>query len=250
MLSRAVATMESFSGWSPQARAVIERACIAHGGLERWRRLQLRLEMRALRGMLPSLKGVGRTFPMPGRVVVNPAAQAAVFEDYPTVGTRAHFDRGKIWLEDAAGRRHSGVANHRASFTGWRKWRRWQPLDALYFFGYAATHYHALPFTLLDARLVRHRTGRSGDIITVDLPASLHTHSGRQTFHFDGDGLLRRHDYVAEIIGWWARGAHFWRDYVLVDGFPVACTRHVTARLASLPVPITALHAELVVVGT
>jgi len=238
------------TGWTDQARAVIERACAAHGGEERWRRLDLQLEMRTLTGLVPFIKGVGKTFPMPGRVRINPAAGRAVFEDYPAPGTRAHFDRGTLWLEDPGGRRHSGTANHRASFAGWRKWRRWQPLDALYFFGYAATHYHALPFTLPEARLVRHRARADGDTLTVDLPAALHTHSGRQTFHFDGQGLIRRHDYVAEIVGWWARGAHFWRNYITVDGVPVARTRHVTARLGGLPVPVTALHAELAVVGT
>lgn len=234
-----------FDGWTDAARAVVERACATHGGESRWRRLELRLEMRALTGMLPRMKGVGHTFPMPGRVTIIPAAGRAVFEDYPTVGTRAHFDRGAVWLEDPAGRRHSGSGNHRATFAGWAKWRRWRPLDALYFFGYAATHYHALPFTLDEARLIRHRSHRGGDSITVELPPDLHTHSRRQTFHFDGDGLLRRHDYVAEIIGWWARGAHFWRDYTTVGGIPVARTRHVTARLGGWPVPVTALHAEL-----
>ena len=37
--------------------------------------------------------------------------------------------------------------------------------------------------------------------------------------------------------------------YRKVDGFPVALTRHVTARLGGLAVPVTAVHAELAVVG-
>src|SRR6185436_18131989 len=207
------------------------------GGEERWRRLELRLEMRALTGMIPALKGVNVTFPRPGRVRIQPAAGRAVFEDYPTPGTRAHFDRGAIWLEDATGKKDDSP-DHRATFAGWRKWRRWRPLDAVYFFGYAATHYHALPFTLGEGQLVRHRPHAGGDIVTVDLPPDLHTHYRRQTFHFGGDGLIRRHDYVAEIIGWWARGAHFWRDYTMVSGVAVARTRHVTARLGGLVVPV------------
>jgi hypothetical protein len=233
-----------FTDWPAEARAVIERACRSYGGDDHWRRLELRLEMRALAGLIPAMKGVGKTFPRPGRMLVRPAARSVIFEDYPTPGTRACFEDGMIWLEDD-GRRHTGAANHRGSFTGWQKWRRWQPLDAVYFFGYAVTHYHAVPFTLPEGRLLRHRAHAQGDILTVELPRSLHTHNRRQTFHFDAEGLIQRHDYVAEIVGWWAAGAHFWRDYVRVDGFPVARTRHVVARLGGQPVPVTALHAEL-----
>jgi hypothetical protein len=234
-----------FAGWTDAARAVIQRACERHGGEQRWRHLELGLRLRALSGLIPAMKGVGKTFPMPGGVLIRPSLGAAIFEDYPTAGTRAHFDGGAVWLEDSGGRRHTGAANHRTSFAGWGKWRRWEPLDALYFFGYALTHYHALPFTLPEGRLVRHRSGSQGDALTIDLPASLHTHCRRQTFHFDTEGLIQRHDYVADIVGWWARGAHFWRDYTEVGGFPVARTRHVVPRLGRLTLPPTALHAEV-----
>jgi hypothetical protein len=243
-----VGEVSSFAGWTPAARAVIERACATYGGEERWRHLRLALEMRSLSGLLPWMKGVGRTFPMPTRVLVTPAAGSAIFEDYPAPGERGHFDGGTLWLEQP-GRPHVRTALHRGTFAGWRKWRRWQPLDALYFLGYAITHYHAVPFTLGEARLVDHQVRRGIDAVTVDFPATLHTHSRRQTFHLDGDGLIRRHDYVAHIVGWWAQGAHFWRDYSEVDGFPVALTRHVTARLGGLAVPVTALHAELALVS-
>src|SRR5262249_19296970 len=141
-----------------------------------------------------------------------------------------------------------GHARPRESFGGLRKLRRWSPLDALYFFGYAVAHYHSLPFSLVDARplrLVRVRSaGRRLAGVEVELPASLHTHSRRQAFFFDDDGRLRRHDYVADIAGWFARGAHRWEDFVDVAGVPVARRRHVVARLGRLELPLVALHAD------
>ena len=136
-------------------------------------------------------------------------------------------------------------------FAGWRKLRRWSPADALYFFGYALTHYHALPFTLgrgepLGIQRVRY-DGRVLTGIEVELPAELHTHSRRQTFYFEEDGLLRRHDYVADIAGTWARGAHFWTDFTTVGGLEMARVRHVVARLGRRPTPFVALHAELAI---
>jgi hypothetical protein len=58
-----------------------------------------------------------------------------------------------------------------------------------------------------------------------------------QRFQFDETGLILRHDYVADVAGAWARGAHFWRDFVTVEGVPIATHRRVLARLGRLPVP-------------
>ena len=88
--------------------------------------------------------------------------------------------------------------------------------------------------------------GRALTGVEVELPASLHTHSRRQTFFFDDEGLLRRHDYVADIVGFWARGAHRWDDFVEVGGLPVARRRHVVARVGRVETPaaLIALHAD------
>jgi hypothetical protein len=236
-------TSNRFASWPAAARAVVERACQAYGGEERWHRHDVVLVPRTLSGLLPAVKGNGRTFGLPSRFVISTARPFATFEDYPEPGARGHFDDGAVRLVDTAGRERARAANHRSSFEGWRKHRRWSPLDALYFFGYALTHYHGLPFSLAEGRLLAHRRRGSLDLLTVELPATLHTHSRRQTFHFDADGLIRRHDYVADIVGWWARGAHHWRDYTRVDGLPIARTRHVTLQLGGLSLPLTALHA-------
>jgi hypothetical protein len=42
--------------------------------------------------------------------------------------------------------------------------------------------------------------------------------SPRKTFYVDAGGRLRRHDYVPEVIGRWARAAHHCADHVQADG--------------------------------
>jgi hypothetical protein len=168
--------------------------------------------------------------------------------DFPAPGRRGVFSAGQVQLIDGVTLLEAR-AQPRASFAGLGKLRRWSPLDALYFFGYALAHYHALPFSLVDGRPLRLRRARSAGRrltgVEVALPSSLHTHSARQTFFFDDEGLLRRHDYVADIIGWWARGAHRWEDFVEVGGMPVARRRHVVLRLGAVEVPaVVALHAQ------
>lgn len=240
---------EVHPSWSGPAREVLERAIERHGGWSTWQRLRsVTLGPRVLRGMLPTVKGNGRTFPLPSRFVLRPHEVEAEFVDYPAAGSRGLFARGYVRLMDSHGAMTEYAATHRDTFSGLDKYRRWSPLDALYFFGYALTHYHSLPFTLGEGQCLGHRRAHLGNEVlegvAVRLPPSLHTHCDRQVFYFDSTGVLRRHDYVAEIVGAWARGAHFWEDYQEVEGLLVARRRHVVARLFGKPLPFVALHAE------
>lgn len=238
------------SAWTGEAGALLERAVARHGGWPAWRALRsVTLELNALSGLVPALKGAQRTFPRPASVEVFPHEYRAVFRDYPAAGCSGVFAAGAVHLLDGTGAVVTSSPEHRHSFRGLRKWRRWSPADALYFFGYAVTHYHGLPFTLAEARplrLCRARSdGRALTGVDVELPATLHTHSRRQSFYFDDEGLLRRHDYVADIVGWMACGAHLWRDFVTVGGIPIPRERHVRLRIGRAVTPVVALHARL-----
>ncbi len=236
--------------WSGPAREVLERAIERHGGWSTWQRLQsVALMPRLLRGMVPAFKGLDRTFPLPPRVVVRPRDQETEFVDYPTAGSRGLYARGEVRLVDADGKTTVHETAHRKTFRGLAKYRRWAPIDALYFFGYALAHYHAMPFTLGEGQCLGYHRARLGkevlEGVVVRLPASLHTHNERQVFYFDSTGVLRRHDYVAEVIGLWARAAHFWEDYEEAEGLLVAKRRHAVAQLFGKPLlPFVALHAE------
>ena len=230
-----------------QARELIARSIARHGG-ERWSRIaRLTLRPRLLTGLLPWAKGNGRTFGLPSRAELEPQIARATFFDYPRAGERGVFEAGRVALGDAP------LAERRAMYRGLRRLRRWQPLDALYFFGYALTHYHAMPWTLPDAeplalrstrRHGRPRPGDGGFALTVRFPSSLHTHCPVQTVYFAPDGLIVRHDYVADIVSSLARGAHCWRDYETVEGIPVARRRTVYVRLGGHPLPLVALDAH------
>ena len=236
--------------WTGEAKALLDKAVERHGGWAAWEALRcVSVAFGRLSGLLPSAKGLNRTFRLPSRADVFPHEVRAVFHDYPAAGQRGLFAAGAVQIVDSGGAVLRSSPDHRRSFRGLRKWRRWSPADALYFFGYALTHYHGLPFTLADGRplgLSRVRCdGRALAGVDVELPADLHTHCRRQAFYFDDEGLLRRHDYVADIVGWAARGAHLWRDFVTAHGIPIARERHVVLRLGRKATPLVALHAEL-----
>lgn len=235
------------SSWTPAAVEVFERACEHYGGFETWRALRrVRLIPEQLTGLVPFVKGMGRTFRLPAAFEIEPHERRALFFDYPDADHLGVFDNGTVRLQRCDGSAVAKDARHRDTFRGLAKNRRWGALDALYFFGYALTHYHALPFTLIEGRVVSASIGSGRDapsVLELELPADLPTHCRRQRFYFDQSGRLVRHDYVAEIVGYWARGAHFWNRQTVVHGFPIALERHVTARLGRTALPVTALHA-------
>jgi hypothetical protein len=236
------------SSWTPHAAAVLRRACEYYGGFEAWRALRcIRLLPGRLCGLVPWLKGVGSTFPLPSAFEIFPHERLTRFVNYPDEEHTGIYANGTVRIE----RNRDKTAlveskDHRLTFGGLASNRRWSPLDALYFFGYALAHYHSLPFSLFESRLVGEGMVSAQDVLVVDLPPNLPTHSRRQRFYFDPSGQLTRHDYHAEIVGMWARGAHFWRRQTKINGFPIALERHVLARLGTLPLPVTALCATFV----
>jgi hypothetical protein len=237
------------SSWTPQATEVLARAYDYYGGVDTWRALRcIRLVPTRLSGLLPWVKGVGKTFPLPTLFEVSPHQHRTRFVGFPDAEHVGIFDNGAVRIERSS---DSSVVtrseNHRSTFAWPANARRWAPLDALYFFGYALAHYHSLPFSLSLGRLLRVTTSGTKldriDVLDVELPADLHTHSRRQRFHFDRLGRLVRHDYHAEVVGFFARAAHHWNRQTRFNGLPVSLERHVVGRLASTAVPVTALLA-------
>jgi hypothetical protein len=118
--------------------------------MDQWHRVTaVTLPFRNGSGLLLRLKGYGQTFPAPSEFEVHPHNGVAIFHRYPDDHHRGRFEAGNVTIEPVDGG-DAVVASrdHRRTFDGLAKYRRWSPLDALYFFGYALCHYHVLPFTL------------------------------------------------------------------------------------------------------
>ena len=237
------------SSWTGPGNDILARACEHYGGMSAWRALRkITLLPGRLSGLLPWMKGVHKTFPLPTTFEISPHLGLTRFVGFPDSEHAGVFENGAVRIERMAdGFVVAKSENHRPSFDGAAGARRWRPVDALYFFGYALAHYHSLPFTLSQGRLIGvHTSGRGGsrsDVLDVELPADLHTHCRRQQFYFDRQGMLLRHDYYAQIVGIWARAAHYWNQQARFDGFPISLDRHVFARAAAVVFPVTALHA-------
>ena len=90
--------------WTGDAKALLDRAVERHGGWAAWEALRsVTVAFRRLSGMVPSAKGLNRTFRLPTRADVFPHEYRAVFHDYPVPGQRGVFAAGAVQLLDGAG---------------------------------------------------------------------------------------------------------------------------------------------------
>lgn len=116
--------------------------------------------------------------------------------------------------------------------------------DAMYFFGAALTTYLGIPFIFPELKTTTEKW-QEGFLVKTVFPEPIHTHCAEQTFYFNKEGLLVRHDYQAEIISKLAIGTHFTNGYKEIKSLPVATKRDVYVRLGSFILPIPVLFARL-----
>jgi len=233
------------------AHELVEEAVAAHGGWERWRGAsELTARVRSGGFLLATRcrRGALRDYV----VRVSTTEPRATFEPYPTAGRpgRGTFETDRVRIErpdgSVAERRDPRAAFRRSL----RRNLRWDDLDLLYFAGYAMWNYLTTPYLLArpGVELAElepwHEGGETWRRLTVRFPADVPTHSTEQVFHFDVDGRLRRLDYTAEVVGGWAKAAHYCEDHRSFDGLVVPTRRRVYPRRANgRPAPAPTLVA-------
>jgi hypothetical protein len=214
---------------------LLDEVLAAHGGVDRWsaaRRIHAHLRSG---GLLLRTRVPGNHF-VDYELTVDVDERRSAAEPFPRDGRRAVFDAGVVRIETAEGEVVESRADPRAAFSGFsglRRNLRWDALDSTYFAGYAMWNYMVTPY-LLTRQGVEVAEGEpwreDGDTwrrLEVTFPAALDTHSPRQTFYYDSRGLLRRHDYVAQVVGGWARAAHHCADHVESGGLTFPTRRWV-----------------------
>lgn len=233
----------------------------SHGGIAAWARARtVRARVRS-GGLLLRTRVPGNRLAN-ARLEVDIDRVRAVAYPFPGPGQRGVFDDGAVRIESDDGEVLASRADPRSCFfgrPGLRRNLRWDALDSAYFAGYAWWNYLNVPylFTREGVEVAEGEPWREGPEswrrLDVTFPAGLHTHSQRQSFLYDDDLRLRRHDYVAEVVGGWARAAHMCADHVSVGGlvFPTRrWVRPVGPGNRPLPFPtLVALELSEVEVG-
>ena len=136
---------------------------------------------------------------------------------------------GDVFLENPPGREIARRESARSFFPYGRRLLWWDSLDQSYFAGYALWNYLAFPALLLREDIRWRQAGP--DRLLASFPADIPTHCPVQEFLFDtASGLLKQHNYTAEIIGGWARAANVVVEHGAWNGIPFPSHRIVTPR--------------------
>jgi hypothetical protein len=207
----------------------------AHGGLGRWRQFEHASARLRNGGVLWALKGQqGVIDDVRVRVALRRewASHAPASQPW-----RTSFEPHHVAIETAGGRVVEARASPRDSFAGHALTTPWDRLQLAYFAGYAMWTYLTAPFLFamdgVDAVEIEpwREDGEVWRRLQVSFPGTIATHGPIQTFHVGPDGLLRRHDYDAEVLGG-TPAAHYLHDYAAFDGIQVPTRRRVYGRSA------------------
>jgi hypothetical protein len=197
---------------STLANEVIER----YDGLDRWNRLgtlSARLRVGGVLWPLKQQQGVIDD----AWVRVNLREQKASHFPFTAPNLRTSFQPHRVAVEDAQGNVVSELLQPRRSFDGHVLDTPWTQLQLAYFAGYAMWTYLNVPFLFArngvqtEELTPWQENGETWRRLQVTFPSDIATHSAIQTFYYDENRLLKRHDYDVDIVGGARRRPTTWQ---------------------------------------
>ena len=213
---------------------LVQLALDAHGGLECWRRFEKVSAHLRNDGVLWALKHQ-RGVIDDANVRVALRRQWASHSPFVEPNWRTSFEPHRVAIETTDGRVVEERLTPRNSFAGHALDTGWDRLHLAYFAGYAMWTYLNTPFVLaLDGVATEElgpwrENGERWRRLKATFPESIATHNAVQTFYFGSDGLLRRHDYDADVLGG-SPAAHYVHEYRDFSGIKVPTKRRVRVR--------------------
>ena len=238
------------------AEELLQKVLAAHGGEDRWGQVSaLRIQVRC-GGAALAAKLQRRTYRRYEALVDprTPRVRFSPFKDGSGV-----FTPERVWIETAPGTVGRDRIDPRGFFPSPRRHLFWDDLDVLYFGGYAMWNYLCTPFLWLSEGFELsegdpwQKAGEIWRTLKVRFPAGFPTHNTEQIFYIDDRGLIRRHDYTAEVISPYARAVHDCSQHREFGGFVFPTQRRVYPRRAdNRPLPFPTLiwididHVEVI----
>jgi hypothetical protein len=214
---------------------LIKSSIEAHGGLDRWNPLRRISATFVPGGIGFKQRGQEAFTQMPTRVTVDIREQKTIFGPFLAPGQCGIFVPDRAAVETVDGTVLEELKNPRPSFKSMPAGTPWSAAQLVYFAGYAMWMYLTVPFSLLRDGIECEEVepwvedGETWRALKVTFPKSYVTHSSEQTVYFDGNGLIRRHDYTAEVSGD-VKVAHYLNDHQTFDGIVFPSRRRVYLR--------------------
>jgi hypothetical protein len=212
---------------------LLKLAVAAHGGLAAWNAfsdLELKVSIGGAIWDVKQNPGLLRdvTYRMKTHV------EQLTITGFSAPDRRITFTPARLTLETLDGIVIDSRDNPRTAFAEDTAQAPWDKLDVAYFSSYALWTYFNSPFLYTLPGFTTEEIGawrEAGETwrrLKVTFPDTLASHTRKQIIYFGPDGLMRRHDYVVEILGG-ATGANYALDYSEFQGIKLPTRRRIFA---------------------
>ena len=208
-----------------------DRIAEAHGGLDRWARVERVLATASLGGA----EFLYHLQPRPldqVDVSIDLRRCRITLSPFPVAGRSGVFEPARVWIQEDSGACVEERAAPGRVARSLRHWFFWDALDVLYVSGLTLWHAVAAPFLASRSGVQREplepTDTSAGPLhrLRVQLPGDLPLPAQEQVLHADARGLLRRMDYSPAAYGGALRLGHLMDSHQACDGLVVA-TRQV-----------------------
>lgn len=212
--------------------ALLDLAIKAHGGLDRWKKVNSIEVDTSITGAIWSVKG--RVDVLKNVVTKAETKQERLTMDFPGQNKRTIFEPNRVVVETVQGQTITARDDPEKSFEGQTLESPWDDVHVAYFSGEAMWTYLNIPFLYEQPGFVTEEIspiqveGEGWRRLKVTFPENIRSHTRTQISCVGPDGLLRRHDYTVDILGG-SKGLNYASDYRSVDGIIFPATRRVIA---------------------
>jgi hypothetical protein len=206
----------------------------AHGGMRRWDRLTRFSAAASITGTIwdrTERPGLLTDVVLDG----DTRRQRLRITPFPSAGHSATWEPEHQTIETAEGGVLAERRDPASAFVGPDRNSPWDEFQVACFASEASWNYFVAPFLFARPGFVAYEIEpwpESREIwrrLFVTYPENIAAQSRHQTYYFDGDGYLRRLDYVVDVVGG-AAAVQFPSDYREFDGITVPTRRKVYGR--------------------
>lgn len=210
----------------------------AHGGLERWSKVESIEVILNFSGSVLKRKGYPHRYQPVCTIDARKPKVVLQGLGHGSRDDRWIYTPNRVWIERRDGTVTASRDNPHDAFADHSIETPWDDLHQTFFVGYAMHNYLTFPFHLVwpgfDSKEVEahQENGETWRVLQVGFPDSYPTHSKIQWFYFDDQFMLRRLDYAPNATK--RPGAHYCYDAETVDGLVIPTFRRVVGREADL----------------
>lgn len=221
---------------------LLDAAVVAHGGWERWKRLNRLTVLASVKGALWRAKGHADALANV-RIIADLHRQHVEYSPFGSPGRSSVYEPNRTAIVTDEGETVASRENPRQAFAGHQFTTAWDEQHLAYFSGYAMWTYLTTPFLLklpgfqseeIEPWIENDETWRR---LKVRFPDRVHSHGAEQIFYFDAGNILRRHDYSVDVLGG-TSSANYALEPKIFGGIVIPTKRRVYSKGAdNLPIP-------------